>query len=390
MTFNYKPNVRQVRVVHVVRQYAPMEGGFENYVRALCSHQRQQGLAPSVLTLDRIFHKPDAVLPAREVIDDVPVCRIPFRGFRRLFLPLFNPVGLGVYDIVHLHAIDQLCDVVCAARPLFRRPVVLTTHGGFFHTGDLATIKRVYFQTISRVTLRQAAAVIACSSNDQAMMRRIGIEATLIPNAVVSWDDVAAGPDLLYVGRLAASKQVDRLIDFVAELRRRGSPRRLHVVGDDFDGLAPVLREQIGRQGVAEDVHLHGYLTRDQLRSVLADCGFFVSASRYEGFGMSMIEAMSAGLIPFVQANDSFRELIGATNPQSLTDFADPAAAAAAFLSLEVATTGTDRQQARAFALRFSWPELANQVLAIYRQVSTSRAPALAMRLAAAEELPTC
>lgn len=382
---------RQARVVHVVRQYAPMEGGFENYVRALCTYQRQQDLQPSVLTLDRIFHQPVACLPAQAVIDGVPVRRIPFRGSRRLFLPLFNPASLRDYDIVHLHAIDQLCDVVCASRFLFRRPVVLTTHGGFFHTSDLAAVKRIYFQTISRLTLRQPAAVIACSSNDHEMMRRIGIESTLIPNAVVSWEEMAGGADLLYVGRLAASKQVDRLINFAAALRRCGRPHRLHVVGDDFDGLAPGLREQIRRLGVVDDVHLHGYLTREQLRDVLAQCGFFVSASRYEGFGMSMIEAMSAGLVPFVQANDSFRELIGAANPQSLTNFADPDAAATAFLALEAATVDADRQRARAFALRFSWPELANRVLTIYRQVSPNDGrSALARRLAAAKELPTC
>jgi alpha-1,3-mannosyltransferase len=366
-----------------------MEGGFENYVRALCAHQRHQGLDPSVLTLNRIFHRPDTFLPAREVIDGVPVRRIPFRGARRLFLPLFNPAGLLAYDIVHMHAIDQLCDVVCASRLLFRRPLVLTTHGGFFHTRDLATIKRVYFQTISRLMLRQADAVVACSANDQAMMREIGIAATLVPNAVVAWDEVAAGPDLVYVGRLAASKQVDRLIDFIAALRRLGAPRRLHIVGDDFDRLTPALREQISRQGVGDDVHLHGYLSRDQLRAVLASCGFFVSASRYEGFGMSMIEAMTAGLIPFVQANESFSELVGRTNPQSLTDFADPDVAAA-FLRLEASLTDDDRRRARAFALQFSWPELANRVLAIYRHVSTSRRPALATRLAAAQKLPTC
>lgn len=274
MTIGKVSRVRPVRIVHVVRQYAPMEGGFENYVRALCAHQRDQGLDPSVLTLSRIFHQPDTILPAHEVIDGVPVRRIPFRGSRRLFLPLFNPASLAAFDIVHMHAIDQMCDVVCASRPLFRRPVVLTTHGGFFHTSDLAAVKQVYFQTISRLTLRRAAAVIACSTNDEAMMRRIGIAATLIPNAVMPWEEVAAGRDLVYVGRLAASKQVERLIDFVAALKRRGDPRQLHIVGDDFDQLAPSLRAHIIHQGVEDVVRLYGYLARDELRGVLTLCRF--------------------------------------------------------------------------------------------------------------------
>lgn len=105
---------------------------------------------------------------------------------------------------------------------------------------------------------------------------------------------------------------------------------------------------------------------------------------------MSMIEAMSAGLIPFVQANESFRELIGRSHPQSLTDFANPDAAAAAFLRLATSNTDEDRRRAREISLQFSWPELANRVLAVYRQASAGHRPALATRLAAAQELTTC
>lgn len=123
---------RDVRILHVVRQYAPMQGGFENYVKALCWHQWRQGLEPSVLTLNRIFHRPETTLPACEVIDDTVIRRIPFRGSRRLFLPLFNPRQLRAYDIIHVHAIDQLCDMVCSAGFLYDRPIVVTTHGGSF------------------------------------------------------------------------------------------------------------------------------------------------------------------------------------------------------------------------------------------------------------------
>ncbi|QLH39123.1 MAG: glycosyltransferase family 4 protein [Defluviicoccus sp.] len=379
-----------LRIVHVVRQYDPMQGGIESYVKALCAQQRRQGLDPSVLTLNRIFHKPQTRLPEREVIDGLVVQRIPFRGNRRLIVPFFNPMGLRDYDLVHMHAIDQLCDMVCASQFMFRRPIVVTTHGGFFHTPALAMIKRIYFQTISRLTLNRASAVIACSSSDQQMMRRIGIEATLIPNAVVSWGEMATGPDLIYIGRLAVNKQVEKLIDFAGALRRRGCPRRLHIVGDDFDQMTPALVARIRQHGVADDVVLHGYLSRDDVQALLRQCRFFVSASRYEGFGMSMIEAMSAGLIPFVQVNDSFSELIGQTRPHSLTDFADPDRAAEQFVRLEDSVTEEDQQQVRAFALQFSWPELANKVLLIYQKLLSGHRRSLAARLAAAQERSAC
>jgi alpha-1,3-mannosyltransferase len=386
---NETSGAARVRVLHVVRQYAPMQGGFENYVKALCSHQRRQGLQPAVLTLNRIFHKPDNILPSQEVIDDTLVTRIPFRGARRLFVPLFNPMRLRAYDIIHVHAIDQLSDVICGSKLLFKRPVVVTTHGGFFHTDDYAALKQVYFRTISRLTLHRADAFIACSTNDKKMMQRIAIEATLIPNAVEVWGEVGAGNDLLYVGRLAANKQVDKLLEFVAALQQAGQARHLHIVGDDFDGLSAALQQQIASLGIGEHAHLHGYLSRDELQALIRRCGYFVSASRYEGFGMSMIEAMAAGLIPYVQANDSFSELIGATNPRSLTNFAEPAYAARQFIALDATIGEADRRRVRAFASQFSWPELANKVLSVYRQVCRARSGGLDAQLAAAEPLPT-
>jgi alpha-1,3-mannosyltransferase len=365
----------KMSILHVVRQYLPTLGGLQIYVRNLCAQQRAHGLQPSLLTLDRAFHKPEVRLSRCETIDGSTVYRIPFVGSRRLFLPLLNPKLLTGFDIIHVHGIDPLCDTVCLTQSSFDRPVVLTTHGGFFHTRDYALQKKIYFNTISRLTIGRADAVIACSTNDQAMMQSIGIPATVIQNAIVPLPRRdASGRDMLYLGRLAANKRVDVLLLFVACLHERGCAPRLHIVGEDYDHILGELRQKVSQLGLAEVAMIHGYVAPEDLAGIVRECKFFVSASRYEGFGMSLVEAMSAGLLPFVHANTAFRELLEDANIGFLANFDRPEQCADQFIEWHLGLDDAVHDRAREFGMRFSWEKLSSGVLEVYRQVLVTQA----------------
>ncbi|WP_394713623.1 glycosyltransferase [uncultured Roseibium sp.] len=60
---------------------------------------------------------------------------------------------------------------------------------------------------------------------------------------------------------------------------------------------------------IVDHVHLHLGLSKAAVRDVLSGSSLFVSASEYEGFGIALIEALSAGLVPIVQPNTTFRGL---------------------------------------------------------------------------------
>src|SRR5690349_11548212 len=124
-----------MRVLHVVRQFHPSIGGLESVVAGLAGEQRRNGIAAEVLTLDRLFHDPTRRrLPATDQVGDIPIRRIPFAGSRRY--PLAAPVlrHLRGFDLVHVHGVDFFSDFLAATQPLHKRPLVLSTHGGFFHT----------------------------------------------------------------------------------------------------------------------------------------------------------------------------------------------------------------------------------------------------------------
>jgi glycosyltransferase involved in cell wall biosynthesis len=101
-------------------------------------------------------------------------------------------------------------------------------------------------------------------------------------------------------GRLAHEKDWPTLLCAVAALQSRGRSVTLRLYGDGY------LRREL--EGQARDVGLDpkqvfaGYLPREALLAELRAADLFVLPSRFEGLGISAIEAMAIGL-PTITAN---------------------------------------------------------------------------------------
>lgn len=348
------PSLRRLKILHVVRQFKPSEGGLETYVKELATRQAAKHEV-TVLTLNRVFGDPRRLAGA-EACDGFSVRRVPFLGYRRLFLPRVGPELLRGYDVVHLHAADQLLDLVSALGRLNPVRMFMTTHGLFFHTENLALIKRLYLRSITKWSLSRAEAVFAVSMNDAAILEDVGIESVLLRNPVVPLGDfLCAGQDLLYVGRISANKRVGALIDFMAHVAAECPSTTLHIVGQDNEGLWPGLAAAVARHKLENNVVYHGFLDGAALAGLARTCGFTVSASRYEGFGLSVVEGMSVGLLPCMHNNAAFEETRKLSGCGLLTDFDDPAGAARDFLQWMPQVQKTDREKAVGFAHGQSW-----------------------------------
>jgi glycosyltransferase involved in cell wall biosynthesis len=95
-----------------------------------------------------------------------------------------------------------------------------------------------------------------------------------------------------YVGRLAAEKRVELLVDALAQMRADGVDCRLALVGDGEQRDA--LETQVRRLQLQEDVLLLG--VRSDVTELLTEFDIFANSSRTEGISLSILEAMSAGL----------------------------------------------------------------------------------------------
>lgn len=99
-------------------------------------------------------------------------------------------------------------------------------------------------------------------------------------------------PTVLAVGRLMPSKAFDTLISAVAELRER-VPARLRIVGEGYERDA--LERQIAALGAEEWCELVGRVDDDELVRHYQQSWVVASASRSEGWGMTLTEAAACG-----------------------------------------------------------------------------------------------
>ncbi len=140
----------------------------------------------------------------------------------------------------------------------------------------------------------------------------------------------------------------------------------LSIIGAESDWSAERLGAEIDRLGLGAHVDLHVGLDDAGLARVVGGASLFVSASEYEGFGIALVEAASAGLGIVVNGNTAFRELAGRHQGIRLTDFADPDAAAAAIRAAHDALP--ELRHVPDWVGAYAWPAVAARYGEVYRR----------------------
>ena len=363
-----------MKILQVTRQFYPTIGGIPTAVCHLSRHLQQRGHEVHVLALNRMFQDDGRQLPAEDHIDGLTIWRIPFRGSPRYAIAPHALRFVGAYDLIHLHSSDFFLDYLAATRFIHRKPLLLTTHGLFFHTEFAQTIKRLYLQTVTRWHLRQVDAITCDSQHDFDMLHGLvpTEKLSIIPNGI-EYESLAAlpvhgrDPDLLMsIGLLTRSKRHDRLLTAFARVVVVWPQAKLLIVGPDKGELS-ALQAQANDLGIAAQIELTGSVSDETLQTYLSRASIWLSASAYEGFGIALLEAMAAGVVPVTQPLPSFRQLLG--NDGFFVDFDDPAQAAQTILTvMQMSETQRERVvlQNRVRASGYAWSRIARQFEALY------------------------
>lgn len=116
-------------------------------------------------------------------------------------------------------------------------------------------------------------------------------------------------PIVLFVGSLFNRRRLPDLIAAFARLAPRAPGSRLVIVGDDRTWPRQDLTAVAAAHGVTDRVELLRYVSDDALSELYARASVFAFLSEYEGFGLTPLEALSAGVPPVVLDTAVAREV---------------------------------------------------------------------------------
>jgi alpha-1,3-mannosyltransferase len=362
-----------MKITHVARQFFPAIGGVENVVLNLARRQVLLGHQVRVVTLNRLFFDGEK-LPARGQVAGIDIQRIPFGGSQRYPLAPGVLGSLRDADLVHVHCVDFFVDFLVLTKFFHRKKIVLHTHGGFFHTKWMIHFKKAYFHLITQAVLKGCEKIFAVSQSDFDAFSKISPNVVLMENGVdvetfsIGEKNITKGR-FIYLGRIDRHKRIDHLIRVIAELRRRGLPVFLDVYGPDWKGHLAELQRLSRELGVEDAVQWKGKASEAEILAAFGEAHLFFSASEYEGFGLSAVEAMATGTVCVLNDIEPFRMILGEES-RLLVDFSRTAEAADKIVELMNLTPDQYARLAESLKARagmFSWDRTIQKLESAYR-----------------------
>ncbi len=117
-------------------------------------------------------------------------------------------------------------------------------------------------------------------------------------------------PFILYVGRIQARKNLPRLVEAYARLRKQGLAAKLVLVGKN-DWQSGQLLEKIKELGLQDCVIFPGFVPFEDLPIFYNAAEVFVFPSFFEGFGLPVVESMASGVPTITSFGSSLEEVAG-------------------------------------------------------------------------------
>jgi glycosyltransferase involved in cell wall biosynthesis len=183
--------------------------------------------------------------------------------------------------------------------------------------------------------------------------------------------DSAFGPDgprvdghyALFVGAIQPRKDPLTAVEALALVN---SDLRLLLIGPEKRGAGRV-REAVDRLGLGGRVDWKGHVEIKELATLYRGAAVLVFPSRYEGFGLPVVEAMACGTPVVATTAGAIPEVAG--DAAVLVEPGDPVAFAG---GIERALADRDRFVAAGLerARRYSWAETARLTLEVYRELT--------------------
>ena len=177
-------------------------------------------------------------------------------------------------------------------------------------------------------------------------------------------------PLVLFVGSIFNRRRVPDLIAAFAQATRDMPHARLAIVGDDRTWPRQDLEGAAHEHGVAKRTDFMRYVPDEVLANLYRRARVFVFLSEYEGFGLTPLEALAAGVPVVLLDTPVAREVCGEAAVFVPREDRDGAAAAIRRFLTEPESARPLLDRAAAVLARYSWQRAADETLAEIERIA--------------------
>ena len=176
-------------------------------------------------------------------------------------------------------------------------------------------------------------------------------------------------PFLLYVGNLEPRKNLSRLLEAFAQLKRKDRIAQKLVIVGQKAWLYDDILETVRKNSLEQQVILTGYVPSADLPAFYNAASAMIYPSLFEGFGLPVVEAMACGTPVITSVGSSLEEIA-----KGAAVLVDPYSVSCIAAAIDKVANSADlrqelRQAGLARAAQFSFRRMAEQTRSVYHQL---------------------
>ena len=296
------------------------------------------------------------------------------------------------YDIVHTHTV--FAPTIAISRWVCRRqgvPYVVTPHGMLepWALSYKASKKRLFYRNFEIPALKAADVIHVLNQQEERNVHILGFQQTAVISNGIHFTEFENLPQpdyfyqkfpqtkgkkiVLFLGRIDPKKGLDLLAPAFSKVHRQFPNTHLVIAGPDSIGFLPTAKNYFEQEDCLEAITFTGMLSGALKYSALSAASVYVSPSYSEGFSMSILEGMAAGLPCVITEKCNFPESAAAKAAYVVQVDAQAISAALKKILINPQLSLETGKRARELVLNeYTWNRAAEKLIQSYQTIEQS------------------